>query len=96
MLFPGHLRLLLKPLTRVTVPLGNRTVTGWIVTLEDGEGEGLKPIADIIDIFPLIEGASFELCTWASHYYLAPIGVVLKYALPPATADKASLREGTA
>jgi primosomal protein N' (replication factor Y) len=72
-----------RPLSRVTIPFGNRTLTGFILTLEEGEDKALKELADILDIFPLIEGASFKLCEWASHYYLAPIGVVLKYALPP-------------
>ena len=72
-----------KPLLRVTVPFGSRMLTGFILTLEEGEDEALKELADILDIFPLIESTSFQLCEWASQYYLAPIGVVLKYALPP-------------
>ena len=72
-----------KSLTRVTVPLGNRMLIGFILTLEEGEEKALKELADILDIFPLIEETSFQLCEWASQYYLAPIGVVLKYALPP-------------
>jgi primosomal protein N' (replication factor Y) len=71
------------PLLRVAVPFGNRMLTGFILTLDEGEDETLKELADILDIFPLIESTSFELCEWASGYYLAPIGVVLKYALPP-------------
>ncbi len=72
-----------KPLSRVTVPLGARMLTGFILALEEGEDGNLKELADILDVFPLIEGKSFELCEWASRYYFAPIGVVLKYALPP-------------
>ena len=72
-----------KPLARVIIPFGNRMLTGFILALEEGEDSTLKELADIIDIFPLIEGTSVQLCEWASQYYLAPIGVVLKYALPP-------------
>ena len=72
-----------KPLSRVTIPLGSRMLTGFILALEEGEDGTLKELADILDIFPLIERPSFQLCEWASRYYLAPIGVVLKYALSP-------------
>ena len=80
---PGRLESFAKPLVRVTVPFGSRTLIGFILSLEEGEKEGLKELADILDIFPLIDDKTFELCRWASHYYVTPIGVVLKYALPP-------------
>src|SRR5271157_239318 len=80
---PKTLESFAKPLLRVTVPFGNRKLTGFILSLEEGEDEALKELADILDIFPLIESTNFQLCEWASQYYLAPIGVVLKYALPP-------------
>jgi len=69
-------------LVRVKVPLGNRTLVGFVVAVTEGDEQGLKDILDILDIFPLIGRATFELCAWASAYYLAPIGVALKYTVP--------------
>ena len=71
-----------KPLARVKVPFGNRMLTGFVVGVTEGGDEGLKEIADILDIFPLIGEATFQLCAWACQYYLAPLGLALKYALP--------------
>ena len=71
-----------KPLARVKVPLGVRTLVGFIVGLDEGEDERLKKIVEVVDIFPLIDEATFRLCAWASSYYLTPIGMALKYVLP--------------
>lgn len=71
-----------RPLVRVKVPFGVRMVVGFIVGLEEGQDGRLKKVAEIVDIFPLIDEATFQLCAWASEYYLAPMGIVLKYVLP--------------
>ena len=70
-----------RPLTRVKVPFHNRSAVGYIIDLEDGDAHGLKSIQTLVDCVPLIDGACFELCKWASLYYAVPIGLVLKYAL---------------
>ena len=70
-----------RPLMRVKVPFHNRSAVGYIIDLEDGDAGGLKSIQTLVDCVPLIDGACFELCKWASLYYAVPIGLVLKYAL---------------
>ncbi len=70
-----------RPLTRVKVPFHNRSAVGYIIDLEDGDAGGLKSIQTLVDCVPLIDGACFELCKWASLYYAVPIGLALKYAL---------------
>jgi primosomal protein N' (replication factor Y) (superfamily II helicase) len=72
----------IKPFSRVAVPFHNRTLTGFVVSVEEKDDTGLKAISDIIDIFPLIDDRIIRLCEWASRYYITPIGMVLKSALP--------------
>jgi primosomal protein N' (replication factor Y) (superfamily II helicase) len=71
-----------KPFSRVAVPFHNKILTGFIIDTEAKDDPGLKVIGDVIDIFPLIDGTIAHLCEWASQYYVTPIGMVLKYALP--------------
>jgi primosomal protein N' (replication factor Y) len=72
----------IRPFSRVTVPFHNKTLTGFVIDVEAKDDAGLKVVSDIIDIFPLIDGMTARLCEWASHYYVTPMGMVLKYALP--------------
>ena len=62
-------------------PSGTRSLVGFVLRVDDGAEEGLKPIQGLVDCVPLIDDACFELCNWASSYYAAPIGLALKYAL---------------
>ncbi len=70
-----------RPFLRVRVPFGTRSLVGFVLRVGDGAEEGLRAIHDFVDAAPLIDDACFELCTWASRYYAAPIGLSLKYAL---------------
>jgi primosomal protein N' (replication factor Y) len=73
----------IKPLLRVKVPFKNRDAIGFIVGIEEGYAEGLKEIHELIDLFPLLSEKALQLAEWASHYYIAPKGIVLGYAVPP-------------
>jgi len=73
----------IKPLLRVKVPFKNRDAIGFIVGVEEGYAEGLKEIHELIDLFPLLSEKALQLAEWASHYYIAPKGLVLGYAVPP-------------
>jgi primosomal protein N' (replication factor Y) len=71
--------------TRVLVPFRNRKEIGIVV----GEGsarEGIipKPIAAIPDDAPVVDAAMLALCRWIAQYYLVPLGVALRCALPAA------------
>jgi primosomal protein N' (replication factor Y) len=79
---PEERKFFVKPFSRVAIPFHNRILTGFIIDIEEKDDPGLKVISDIIDIFPLIDGKIARLCKWASLYYITPIGMVLKYALP--------------
>ena len=69
---------------RVFVPLGNRKAIGYVV----GDGGKrkvdfeLKDIIDILDELPLFDEQRLEFFRWVSEYYMAPLGIVLKFAHP--------------
>jgi primosomal protein N' (replication factor Y) (superfamily II helicase) len=82
---PNPIAPLARPLCRVKVPFNNRFLTGFIVAVDDeGEEDGLKPVRQLLDPVPMIDNACFRLCEWSSRHYVAPIGLVLKYALSSA------------
>lgn len=72
---------------RVLVPFGRRRVTGFVVALADVvEPElaaKLKPIAERLDLEPLLPPDILNLAAFTAEYYLATPGEVLKIALPP-------------
>jgi primosomal protein N' (replication factor Y) len=69
---------------RVRIPFGERTTTGYVLgkapPLETRQP--LKEIADILDPFPLFHENMIPFFEWISRYYLYPIGLVIKNALP--------------
>ncbi|OPY65698.1 MAG: Primosomal protein N' [Syntrophorhabdus sp. PtaU1.Bin002] len=72
-----------QPFLRVKVPFRNRIMTGFILGIEEGNKPGLKEIVEVVDLFPLIDARLVDLAKWVSHYYVAPIGLVLKNAVLP-------------
>ena len=71
--------------TRALVPFGRVHATGLIVGLPDTtEIRTLKPVLDIIDASPVTPDELLRLCRWVAGYYLAPLGEVLKAAMPHA------------
>jgi primosomal protein N' (replication factor Y) len=76
---------------RVTVPFKNREIQGFVVGFREDKPEELdeiRPVLEVLDPEPLIRGEVFELCRWIADYYMAPLGEVLKGALPPAITAK--------
>ncbi len=72
------------PGARVLVPLGTRRVVG--VVLEKRDGEPPEKVRDLLrapDEAPAVPEELLELLRELSSYYLAPIGDVLRLALPP-------------
>jgi primosomal protein N' (replication factor Y) len=79
------------PATRVSIPFGVREVQGFVVETsinKPREIDNIRPVTAILDSQPLIRPDVFELCRWISDYYAAPLGEVLKGALPPAITEK--------
>ncbi|MFI5077078.1 MAG: primosomal protein N', partial [Vicinamibacteria bacterium] len=78
----------LAPGVRVSVPLGKRTATGFVVALDAPLDAGvdaanLKPILRVIDETPLVPPPSIALARWVAEYYAAGPGETLALTLPP-------------
>ena len=72
-----------QPFVRVKVPFRTRTLTGVVLEVDEGDGEGLKELDETLDFLPQLTSTDLDLCRWLSSHYVTPLGLVLKYALPP-------------
>ncbi len=77
-----------RPGMRVRVPLGRKRTVGVIdrLGLREDRSEPvrrLRDVAEVLDDAPLLDAPLLSLCRWLADYYVAPLGVVLKTALPP-------------
>ncbi len=82
---PDNLRHGVRLGSRVEVPLGTKRTTGFVIGLVDTveEPEKFKPIRALLDDDePALTPEIIELCRWAAEYYIAPIGEMLRVALP--------------
>ncbi|HEY7237004.1 MAG TPA: primosomal protein N' [Gemmatimonadaceae bacterium] len=71
--------------TRVLVPFRNRREIGIVVGAGSArEGITPKPVVAIPDDAPVLDAPMLALCRWISQYYIVPLGVALKCALPAA------------
>ncbi|MDQ3997411.1 MAG: primosomal protein N', partial [Gemmatimonadota bacterium] len=71
--------------SRVVVPFRQRREIGIVV----GEGKprpGISPkqVLEVPDAQPVIEQRMLALCRWLAEYYIVPLGVALRCALPGA------------
>jgi primosomal protein N' (replication factor Y) len=82
-LLPPSLLSFAAPGKRVLAPLGNRRVTGYILDFSGPpENQKAKRVLDILDEAPLFPAAMIPLFHWVSEYYIHPLGMVIKSALP--------------
>jgi primosomal protein N' (replication factor Y) len=82
---PAELRDAVRLGSRVEVPFGAKRNTGFVVGLSDTapEGSRIKPIRAVLDEEePALLPEIIELCRWAAEYYIAPLGEMLRVALP--------------
>src|SRR5918995_1734196 len=75
--------------SRVAVRLGNKPMTGYIVALLPKLREGtslieseLKEVEELLDVEPSLTAEVVELARWVAEYYAAPLGEVMRAALP--------------
>jgi len=73
---------------RVLVPLRKKSVTGYLWERAETAAPDLeiKPILRFLDETPLFPEAMAPFFSWIADYYLCPLGLVLKTALPPGLA----------
>jgi len=82
---PEQLRDKASPGKRALVPFRNRKITGYILELRsrpEFDPSKIKPIIEVLDPEPLFKPAQRPLFDFCSAYYQAPLGLVLKTALP--------------
>lgn len=82
---PPDLRDSVRLGSRVEVPFGAKRSTGFVVALTDdaGDAKTIKPIRAVLDDDePALTPEIIDLCRWAADYYLAPLGEMLRVALP--------------
>jgi primosomal protein N' (replication factor Y) len=75
--------------TRVRVPFSGRKLVGWVVG-EAAPGRELKHVRDVervLDDQPSVPPDVLRLCRWIASYYVTPLGVVLRGALPAVLSD---------
>ena len=88
---PPHLRDDVRLGSRVEVPLGTKRTTGFVVNLIDtvASTAKLKPIHSVLDEDePALLPEIIDLCRWAAEYYIAPLGEMLRVALPANMASR--------
>ncbi len=70
---------------RVRVPLGSVTEFGYVVGFPTDPGlppAKIKPIGALEEAEPAFDRRQLDFFAWISRYYLSPLGMVIKTALP--------------
>jgi len=79
---------------RVLVPFNRRKITGYVLeTRFESPGRELKEIIDILDIEPVFLQKMVPFFEWLADYYIHPIGMVIRSALPETHFKTANLTE---
>jgi primosomal protein N' (replication factor Y) len=94
---PDGLRGRLRPGDRVRVPLGQRRVIGVVDRVQPAVDRELRDILEVLDESPVLDEGLLQLCRWVADYYVAPLGLVVRAALPPGLmGGRSNGREGPA
>ena len=70
---------------RVQVPFGRtKTYLAIVARMHDEQPQGyaVKEIMTVVDETPILLPQQLKLWQWLSYYYMSPIGMVMKAALP--------------
>jgi len=86
---PGSMKSAAHVGSRVVVRLGNKPMTGYIVALLPKLRAGtslieseLKEVEELLDVEASLTPDVVELTRWVADYYAAPLGEVMRAALP--------------
>ncbi|MFQ5746159.1 MAG: primosomal protein N' [Gemmatimonadota bacterium] len=73
-----------RPGSRVLVPFGRRRLVGCILERREGKrGPKVRDVERMLDAEPALPRPVLDLCSWIASYYAAPVGLVVRSALPP-------------
>ncbi len=67
---------------RVKVPVGRSLARGWVISLDNLEEEGLKPISGVVDQVPPLPSNFLRLAELISQEYCYPLGLSLRMLFP--------------
>ncbi len=67
----------------VRVPLGGRTVRGYVTDVRTGDGDRLKTVKTRSGDLPVFDAKLLETLRWAAIHYVAPLAAILAKAAPP-------------
>ena len=74
---------------RVLVPFRNERLSGVVTAVHDRPPSmQAKTVLQVLDAEPVLDSGLMQLGQWIAHYYLAPIGEVLRTMLPLAAEIK--------
>jgi primosomal protein N' (replication factor Y) len=83
---PAQLQPRVVPGARVLCDFGRRTVMGVVLSLSDQAPsiapEKVKPLRALVDSEPVLPRALLDFLVELARYYLAPVGEVMRLALP--------------
>jgi primosomal protein N' (replication factor Y) len=86
---PESIRTAAQVGSRVVVQLGAKPTTGYIVALLPALREGtslveseIKDVEKLLDVEPSLTTEVVEIARWVADYYAAPLGEVMRAALP--------------
>jgi primosomal protein N' (replication factor Y) (superfamily II helicase) len=82
---PGPLAGGTRPGVRVLVPFGRGERIGWVDRVGEGSppaGGKLRDVTGVLESEPSATAPILRLARWIAGYYLAPLGQVLRTALP--------------
>nr|MBA2541336.1 hypothetical protein [Deltaproteobacteria bacterium] len=77
--------------SRVLVRFGQKKVTGVVVRERVEAPSGITPVdvSEVLDDTPALPVDLVELCLWVADYYEAPLGEVMRAALPAGSGESA-------
>src|SRR3954447_3289817 len=79
-----------RPGMRAVVPFRNRKQIGVIVGVATPrEDLKAKPVDSLPDTEPVMSADMLALCQWLADYYIVPLGVAIRTALPAALTSHA-------
>ncbi|MBA2663781.1 MAG: primosomal protein N' [Bradymonadaceae bacterium] len=86
---PAAWREAIAPGQLVQVPFRNRSKTGLIMSVSETLADAslasrIKEMVDIVDTEPLLSSTGLEFLNFVADYYFAPIGEVVRLAVPSA------------
>ena len=88
---PEELRSRIQPGMRVLVPFGRGERIGWVDrVLSEAAVTGVKELHGVLDERPSVPPGLLRLCRWIAEYYIAPLGQVIRTALPAAMCDSST------